>query len=182
MSSNWIIGLDHWDCIKLDVALLTWQTIKSHLIVAELHLRAWNWWSADPWIVFNGTSSTPSSQNDLEQESALWNISFKSVHIMRIWLDGWVEIAQSPTLQVGIGVPKARRKRDISDLWNFVYPLNWPQLKPWNGQNYHLTPSSGHKMGLKFENGTFSNLNFSRTMTWNSFKVRWNETFNAKKE
>ena len=86
------------------------------------------------------------------------------------------------SLYLGIGVPKARRERDISGPWNFVYRLNWPQLKSWNGQNFELAPPSGQKMGLKVEIGTFSTMNFSRIVTWNSFETRSNETFNAKKE
>ena len=68
-------------------------------------------------------------------------------------------------LCLGIGVPKARRKREISDAWNFVYPLNWTQVKIWKGRNFHLTPPSGQKTRLKIENGAISFLSFSRIVT-----------------
>ena len=79
-------------------------------------------------------------------------------------------------------MPKARRKRDISDVWNFVNPLNWTQLKTWNGRNFDLAPSSGQNMGLKIENGAFSILSFSRIVSSNSFKIHSIETLNVKKE
>ena len=64
--------------------------------------------------------------NDLESVKSRLGHLLKEIVIFKIrYFKYFLQInTYSFNLYLGIGVPKARRERGISDRWNFVYPLN----------------------------------------------------------
>ena len=163
--------------------------MKSHFISVELHLREWNCWSADSWIVFLGISSTPSSQNDLEQESALivifiatswlqpavaicnrefgtyWIVCYlstdKSLPLICLWI---VETSRRPNFQL--------KRFPIGQLLVGVKP-NSDWLLDSNGIHSYWILKAWTKNNITWRRETFQNLENGSNEVKCSSTTRW---------